>query len=283
MVYALATDYGCRIDRDPQISPGSLPLNHYSPFSQPSKRSSIAPWDDRGPDFSNYRKELAALGNHSGNVPLISQHPASPSPPWTSTNAPPANSFGSFFDDSTDDMAQLSPGYRPSSAQTDDMGFTEDARRPSIASATTVSSTGSKSSAGRGFHKKLQGFFGEEYPGDSRQNSETSLAKTEHGYTDSTMRLPKDKISFNHAATGNYNSRPVSPVSSRPRTPLPSSEVTPWEFQNKVGLYLIINRWPQRCGSDIVADTPFNCTVAVDLKLYLDDCVQWISSLFISV
>ena len=38
-------------------------------------------------------------------------------------------------------------------------------RRPSAASVTTVSSIGSKSSLGRGFHKKkLDAFFGEEFP-----------------------------------------------------------------------------------------------------------------------
>jgi adenylate cyclase len=149
----------------------------------------------------------------------------------------------SFFNDSNEDIAQLSPGFRPGSGKNgeDSMGFPThpDDRRPSVASATTVSSSGSKSSFSRGFHnhKKLQGFFGEEFPGDSRQNSDSSLAAPYTLEQQSTRSVTRGRTnSVNNTVGSSLNSRPGSPVGSRPRTPLPSSEVTPWEFQdfNKV-------------------------------------------------
>jgi adenylate cyclase len=87
-------------------------------------------------------------------------------------------------------------------------------------------------------HKKLQGIFGEEFPGiddaNSRQGSETSSLQ---GGGSLASFLP------NVLARGRNNSmndalrrsRPGSPsLVSRPRTPAPapSSEVTPWEFQD---------------------------------------------------
>lgn len=142
----------------------------------------------------------------------------------------PTSVFGSFFNDSSEDVS-LSPGFRPSSSQYGDGQYAGEDRRPSVASATTVSSTGSKSSVGRNFHKKLQGFFGEDFPGmDSRQNSDLSLPPD--------ARVPSDQHSLREARKRNNSvndarSRPGSPASfSRPRTPMASSEVTPWEFQD---------------------------------------------------
>jgi adenylate cyclase len=110
-----------------------------------------------------------------------------------------------------------------------------DDRRPSIASNTTVSSTGSKSSTGRGFHKKLQGFFGEEYVGlqeASRQNSETSSMQGQlPAFAPGAGAARNRNNSVNDSS---LRSGPPSPSSSRPRTPAqgPSNEVTPWEFQD---------------------------------------------------
>jgi adenylate cyclase len=111
------------------------------------------------------------------------------------------------------------------------MGFPmKDDRRPSVASATTVSSTGSKSSMGRGFHKRLQNVFGEDFPADDRQNSDTSLNTQQRNRGNSLSNTIGSK----------QQSRPTSPTSSRPRTPQASSEVTPWEFQDsKVTFQLV--------------------------------------------
>ena len=143
---------------------------------------------------------------------------------------------GSFYNDSTDNLGQISPGFAPSNG----MGFPSDGddRRPSIASANTVSSSGSKSSVSGKFHKKLHGFFGDEYKGlqedGSRQNSESSSM---HG------NLPSFAPGGGSSGSRNRNnsmsdpmmrSGPPSPSSSRPRTPAPApnSEVTPWVFQD---------------------------------------------------
>ena len=151
----------------------------------------------------------------------------------------PTSVFSSFYDDPSDDVGQLSPGLRPGSSQEDMAGFPGDDRRPSIASATTVSSIGSKSSVGRGFHKRLHNFFGEELPNDGRQGSDTSLPPLATYGTGSTVdsRMPAPVArnrtnSSNNSALPPAISRPSSPASfSRPRTPH-SSEVTPWEFQD---------------------------------------------------
>lgn len=135
--------------------------------------------------------------------------------------------FHSFYNDSNEDLAQLSPGFgRPGSGRDDSMGFPSDDRRPSV---TTVSSQGS--SLGSRFHKPLQRFFGDEYPGDSRQNSDTSLATPYTAETQST-RTGRNRNNSVNNTIGSSHSRPSSPISSRPRTPLPSSEVTPWEYQD---------------------------------------------------
>jgi len=109
--------------------------------------------------------------------------------------------------------------------------FSPDARRPSVASVTTTaSSQGSKASVTRGGFRKLQGFFGEEFPG--RDSSESSLP----------ISLGKDQRSRSYSHTRpshrdrNYSNatdpRDASPSSSRPRTPVPAPEVVPFLYQD---------------------------------------------------
>jgi adenylate cyclase len=144
-----------------------------------------------------------------------------------------ASVWGSFFNDSNDDIAQPSPGFARPGSGNDGMVFAGDDRRPSVASATTVSSQGSKSSVSHGgYHKRLQNVFGEDFPADSRQNSDTSLTTPYVVETQSMRGTRNRNNSVNNTVGSSFNSRPGSPASSRPRTPLPSSEVTPWEFQD---------------------------------------------------
>ncbi|KAI9688825.1 MAG: cysteinyl-tRNA synthetase [Bathelium mastoideum] len=108
------------------------------------------------------------------------------------------------------------------------MGFPGDDRRPSVASNTTVSSNGSKSSLGRGLHKKLQGFFGDDF-NEAQPTSEpnpASFAPTE------PIRNRNRNNSAHNTIDSTSSSRPASPGSSRPRTPMASSEVTPWVYQD---------------------------------------------------
>jgi adenylate cyclase len=146
----------------------------------------------------------------------------------------PSSVFGTFYNDSSDNLGQISPGFSPQNG----MGFPGDGddRRPSIASATTVSSSGSKSSVSGRVHKKLQGFFGEEYKGleeTSRQNSESSSMQGARPGLTPTSSAQRDRN--NSVDDGVKESSPPSPSSSRPRTPAqqgPSYDVTPWAFQD---------------------------------------------------
>ncbi|KAK4984663.1 hypothetical protein LTR50_006454 [Elasticomyces elasticus] len=226
------TDKKLQLERDSEISPGTVFSKSTMP-ANPANRTDVAPWEDESilaPGSNDYRTELSMLDtNPSSNVPSISRQPPSgisAISPWTlgskrgKNMAPlhmPTSVFGSFYDDSTDDLPQLSPGFRPLNG---DLIFPGGDRRPSIASATTISSSGSRSSIGRGFQKgtaKLQGFFGEDV-NEGRRGSNTSLS----GF------VPRKREN----SVANKDNRPASPTSSRPRTPAPSSEVTPWVFQD---------------------------------------------------
>ncbi|KAF2878145.1 hypothetical protein BDV95DRAFT_600823 [Massariosphaeria phaeospora] len=233
-----AKDHNLQVEKESEISPGTVPPlpPPKDPIHKPRKNSN---WDSpQVADFRDYRKQLAVLETSGGRIPSISRNPptasaASPTPPWalsgTNGSAMPPSVFGSFFNDSNEDV-QLSPAFaRPGSGKDDAVVYPVDDRRPSVASATTVSSTGSNSIS-RGFHKKLQGFFGEDFPGDSRQNSDSSLA-TPYATEQPTRGARNRTNSVNNTIRSSLNSRPGSPEGSRPRTPLPSSEVTPWEFQ----------------------------------------------------
>lgn len=181
------------------------------------------------------------LHHGSTSTPAIKRQApaANPIPSWANSKQdgrPLASSvFGGYFGDSSDNLGQVSPGCAPSGG----MSFPGDGedRRPSIASATTISSQGSKGSIGGKFSKKLQGFFGEEIGneqsgryGYSRQNSETSsLQNSMPSFASGGPRNRNN--SMNDAML--RESRPPSPGSSRPRSPAaPSSEVTPWVFQD---------------------------------------------------
>ncbi|KAF1939581.1 PP2C-domain-containing protein [Clathrospora elynae] len=236
-------DVGKPHEHESQISPGTLPP------APPPKDASHRPrkpstWD--GPQsnaFGDHRKQLAVLETSGGRLPSISRVPPtavsanSHVAPWSTPNGTNmANSvWSSFFNDSNEDLAQPSPGFRPGTGNREDsMGFPlKDNRRPSVASATTVSSQGSKSSVGRGFHKRLKNVFGEDFPvSDGRQNSDSSLNAPYGGDAQSLRGLRNRGNSLNNTVGSSYQSRSGSLDASRPRTPQPSSEVTPWDFQD---------------------------------------------------
>lgn len=227
-----------RLERqDSEVSPSTILPHKPTP---PNARGEIAPWEDTPPSD-------AQLENHPGNLPSISRQPPSAHPmhSWnTDSNAqvPSVFSGGFFHNDSNENLGQISPGFTPGGGA---MGFSGDGedRRPSIASATTVSSTGSKASVKGRVHKKLQGFFGDEVslPGvlqdaTSRQNSEASLAPNGSGSLPPFapgMGGMRDRN--NSVPDGRNFSGPPSPSNSRPRTPVPvepTSEITPWVFQD---------------------------------------------------
>jgi len=186
----------------------------------------------------DYRRELAALDHPSGNVPSISREPPSAPlaqvAPWTTEPSampstamlPPARSF---FDD-RDENASSSP-FRPNSARTDtsdslDLPWHGDERRPSLASNTTIGSqdSGFRATATKGaYQKKLAVFFGEDVSGrTSQQGSDSSVPNSIHSH----------RRRNGSSQTNNGNGRTASPAGSRPQTPLPSSDVVPWVFQD---------------------------------------------------
>lgn len=229
---------------DPQISPTATVPPQFSNGSP-----NVSPWDQRRvSDFGNYRRDLSVLGASTG-IPSISHNPptaASPNQvaPWMSTNgsiASPSSAFGtSFYNDSSDNLSQasqLSPGFRPGSAKANTNAsdspadpYFGDERRPSIASITTASSQGSRSSVSRtaGLHKKLHTFFGDDFPG--RDGSESSLpSQGKEVRSHSFVRSQRERHGSNATDT---TPRDASPGASRPRTPVPSSDVVPFLYQD---------------------------------------------------
>ncbi|KAL0938749.1 adenylate cyclase (protein phosphatase 2C) [Colletotrichum truncatum] len=148
-----------------------------------------------------------------------------------------------FYNDSSDNLSvasQLSPSFRAptnriapqssGSQDSPDAAYFGDERRPSLASITTLSSQGSKTSIRRGGLQKLQGFFGEEFPG--RDGSESSLHSSsgkDRTRSYSHSRPTRDRNYSN--ATDHPRDREASPSSSRPRTPVPAPEVVPFLYQ----------------------------------------------------
>ncbi|TDZ13147.1 Adenylate cyclase [Colletotrichum spinosum] len=234
-------------------------------LSPASTTSNVSPFrDHRLSDFANYRRDLAVLETSSGRLPTIQQQPPTATPSSTSQVAPwmsPSNGGATahahphahphtsqsqlhttFFNDSSDNLSvssQLSPGFRPptnriapqssGSQDSPDGAYFGDERRPSLASITTLSSQGSKASMRRGGLQKLQGFFGEEFPG--RDGSESSLHSSsgkDRSRSYSHSRPTRDR---NYSNADHARDREGSPSSSRPRTPVPAPEVVPFLYQ----------------------------------------------------
>jgi adenylate cyclase len=228
-----------------------------SPASTNSNVSMREP--HRMSDLANYRRELAVLETSGGRIPQIQHNPPTATgslaqvAPWAmagnhgghhnngtgpsaSVSTPGGGLPMSFYNDSSDNLSivsQLSPGFRPSmsraggsgsivpSQDSPDVAYFGDERRPSLASITTAS-------VSRGGLRKLQGFFGEEFPG--RDSSETSLVPTagkERSRSYSQSRPGRDR-NYSNATD---HTREASPSSSRPRTPVPAPEVVPFLYQ----------------------------------------------------
>lgn len=201
--------------------------------------------------LGNYRRDLAVLETSGGRLPQIQHNPptaASPNQiaPWmvpnSSSSVIPSSAFPtSFYDDSSDNLSQgsqLSPGLRPGTGRTgntsadspDHAYFNDgDERRPSIASVTTASSSGSKSSVARpGVHKSLKNFFGDDFSG--KDASDTSLSGAANGKEHRSGSWSRHRNYSNSTETG--VPREASPAPSRPRTPVPSSDVVPFLYQD---------------------------------------------------
>ncbi|KAK2803411.1 cysteinyl-tRNA synthetase [Onygenales sp. PD_10] len=221
------------ISKHPRTSASDATAAHLS--SSPE----ISPTDRRATGFGNHRKALAVLGA-TDNPPASHLFPVPPdtnprkrSPSWTTpASLQPSAAQGTFLHDGSD--VETSPLFRPPGVHTGPTNspdpLDDDRRRPSVASANTVSSQGSKSSSGR-FHKRLHGFFGDEYnnSSDSALVERVSLSNRLPGISSRNQ----SKVRERNNSTNSLNplERPSSPGGSRPRTPIPSSDVTPWMYQ----------------------------------------------------
>ena len=145
---------------------------------------------------------------------------------------------GNFFDSEPHNF-HLSPNFasdtgRPgSSSPSEPLGY-RDERRPSQASEATVSShnSGPKSNSHKtAAHKKLTGIFGEE----GRQSSRSSENSVPTGLLrERTQSSNQSSIQSSHT-----EGAPTSTGSSSPQSSQPSSDVTPWLFQEFKVRYLL--------------------------------------------
>ena len=212
----------------------------------------LSPTDAIKGTCPDYRQDKGKMEVVKGTMPSVSKRPPSTEAPnadiapWMDEGLPALSTHGltssHFFNDGPS-KAQPSPSFRPDSGRTADSDspdpmFLSNDRRPSLASATTIDSQSSlsKASTSKGTsYKKVAGFFGDEYR-QSPRSSDTSIPST----------LQREQTASSRHGSRNASrdeGRPISPSSSRPRTPLPSSDVVPWLFQDfKVSLGLSTGR-----------------------------------------
>ncbi|OAA60984.1 adenylate cyclase [Niveomyces insectorum RCEF 264] len=196
---------------------------------------------------SGYGNSASGVGAESGSGHgMGNRGPTSQIVPWMAGSthsagagsSTPSTTGGavptSFYNDSSENVSvasQVSPPFRrqvqtPASTDSPDAAYFNDDRRPSVASiATTASSQGSRASDRRGGIRKLQGFFGEEFPGRDGSDGSLNVAKDSRSQSYSHGRPHRDR---NHS---NATDRDASPSSSRPRTPVPAPEVVPFLYQ----------------------------------------------------
>jgi adenylate cyclase len=253
---------------DAQVSPTSTTATRGAPSSNSISNATAA--DRRLSDLANYRRDLSVLEPSRSHPPASSSASSLQQPqhlpqhsysvgslaassqvaPWISSSVPPGPSpkglTTSFYNDSSDNVSmasQFSPGLpsasnRPgtgsgsiSQEYADTLYYNLDGRRPSAASVvTTASSQGSKTSVNRGGFRKLQGFFGEEFPG--RDSSESSLPISVPGKDQRSRSYSHGRPTQRDRNFSNATDREPSPASSRPRTPVPNPEVVPFLYQD---------------------------------------------------
>lgn len=220
-----------RNGKAPQIPPADTGTPSMSTFFSDSPDSPIN-WGSN----STFHNASQDLGNSYANEhgPAASkQEPLTAAPdaqvaPWLSADSSASNGGvdnGTFYDDK---LRKPTQSYDVA----DPMFYNSD-RRPSMASATTVSSQNSvpvsRASTSRGNqNKRLGAFFGDEGL-DSSRSSDTGIVTTGRDHSTSSQSR---KARHNSVQTNNTDGRGSSPASSRPRSPLPSSDVTPWLFQD---------------------------------------------------
>ena len=195
------------------------------------------------PDSPNLSPSAGPGGAWAGHRASSSMRPGSPAP-------------GSSLADSAEAFSQLSPLSRPGHGRTtavedstDPSYFVvdDDQRRPSVTSIATASSQGSQSSTGRVFPKRFQAFFSD----DHRERSSTHALESSASASSINGTRTVAGHSYHHrndsvATTSTADGVATSSPHSRPRSPMPSSEVTPWVYQDS-GVSCEIRSWRNVC------------------------------------
>ncbi|KAL4949493.1 hypothetical protein BDW69DRAFT_174387 [Aspergillus filifer] len=243
-----------RLEPHSRLRPPSLsgPNDLYTSMFSWGNSPDVSPTDQRKfPGFGSHRKALAVLGNDDPGPPLSNnpsphihtnhgdyfQHDPQASSLAYSPRLSTGDAHGTFFHDySEHEASPATTTFRPGTGRTfasepPEYGYNGNDRRPSVASATTISSQGSKSSASGLFRKKLQGFFGDDpHAGDSRhdlndyQNSGAKPSSLDHF----RARHRADSEGSRHVSDG---SQDEGPLRTRPKNTTPASVITPWEYQ----------------------------------------------------
>lgn len=195
-------------------------------------------------NLGDHRRDLSVLQSppyiFRQNSPSTSNSNSNGTFTSSSALTPPSGylSGGSGFFDPQEQFG-LSPPQRPGTAPSSGTQslsegyFRPDDRRPSVASVVTnASSTGSKSSIGRSFYSGYKKFFGD---GDASGSAQSP---------GSSESLPPNSMPRSHYGLP----RPTTPTGSRPRTPLPSSDVVPFIYQDPEDI--------RRLGEAPVRDAP---------------------------
>ncbi|KAJ5380913.1 Adenylate cyclase [Penicillium cataractarum] len=226
--------------------PGSLTMDKSGPskaqgmdWSWTWSSPDISPTEERkGSGFSNHRKALAVLG--AGDDPARSfsttPHPLpstlhAPAPKNSTRLLPNSEGPGTFFNSASEyEASPASATFRPTTGRTfasepADMDWNGDHRRPSATSMT--SSTGSKSSTGaRLWKKKSKASASDEWPVPDEPDEDG------HYNTSSRRGGPIDKVKARERANSDGSEASQRPSRARAGTPAPSSEITPWLYQN---------------------------------------------------
>lgn len=265
-----------RFENDSQISPGSNTADASWPGAA-VRPETLARRDSRlqrsgDPPAHPPRRDLPPRPSIEQLPPSgrrISPATIDPAPPtkWPSQSSqsssmpPPSFAGSSFFDDSAESSPPSSAHPPPSppappppprpprslgpiDAPTAAVAPFLDERRPSQASVTTISSQSSgRSVPSRRSHRKLQGFFGDEFPGrDAAFASETSLPIVGNGHATLTNgpgngwsdrpALAHGRKRTNSMTNASFSDTRTASPTSRPHTPVPPSDVTPWLYQD---------------------------------------------------
>ncbi len=192
--------------------------------------------NQQGKQKSNTARQAAPS---SSKLPPPTDAPTSDIAPWMNDDLPAISTHGltsaNFLNDGPPKL-QLSSSSRPDTGDSDSpdpmfLGLADE-RRPSVAtSATTESSQTSlsKTSTNMGTpYKKVTGMFSD----DGRQSSRSSDTSIPNMLQREQTASSRHGSLHTRHTSGDDGRGPNSPTNSRPRTPAPSSDITPWLFQD---------------------------------------------------